>query len=593
MTTKKVERRLAAILSADVVGYAKLMGADEESTLARLQAHRKQFIDPTIAEHRGRIVKLMGDGALVEFASAVDAVKCAIEIQRGMAERNVAVPEDRRIKFRIGINLGDVMIEGDDLYGDGVNVAARIEGLAEPSGICISNTVFDQVRDRIPHDFEDLGEHSVKNITRPVRVYRVPLSEREAAMARPELPHQAGAPELPDRPSIAVLPFDNMSGDPEQEYFTDGIAEDIITALSLWRWFPVIARNSTFTYKGKAVDIKQVGRELGVRYVLEGSVRKAGNRVRISAQLIDAATGAHVWAEKFDRELSDIFDLQDEITRRVAGTLIPELSAAEQRRVFREPPRDLNAWDLFLRGQWHFNRFNRDDMVEARRLYRAALDLDPNFPSAHAFVAQTYLWSVLLDWEDAPQEALQSAHLHVTRALASDDRDPMAHAAMGGMMFLLRRYNEAVAELNVAVSLNPSLAVSYVVLAGVRLLNGEPAEAITVCGQAMRLSPHDPLAFWPETIVGLSNYLLKQYEEASIWARNALRHKPDFPFPNFNLAAACAQLGRLDESKEALAQAYRVQADHSFSFIQAGYPFKNPADFDHVIDGLRKAGWEG
>ncbi len=339
-------RRLAAILAADVAGYSRLMGADEEGTLERLKALRRELLDPKIAEHHGRIVKTTGDGLLVEFASVVDAVRCAVAVQQAMPERNTDVAADSRIELRIGINLGDVIVEGDDLYGDGVNIAARIEALADAGGVFVSNTVHDQVRDRLPFVFEDLGEQQVKNIARPVRVYRVRdvgAGQGPSAPAAPALP-------LPDKPSIAVLPFANMSGDPEQEYFVDGMVEEIITALSRIRWLFVIARNSTFTYKGRAVDVKQVGRELGVRYVLEGSVRKAGNQVRITAQLIDALTGTHLWADRFDGSLEDVFELQDRVAVSVAGVIEPALQAAEMRRSAARPTTDLTAYDLYLRA---------------------------------------------------------------------------------------------------------------------------------------------------------------------------------------------------------------------------------------------------
>ncbi len=365
MAEPRAERRLAAILAADVAGYSRLMGADEEGTLAALKAHRRELVDPTIAEHRGRIVKTTGDGLLAEFASVVDAVRCAVAIQEGMAERDAAVPEDRRIAFRIGVNLGDIIIDEDDIYGDGVNVAARLEGLAEPGGICIGRAARDQVRDRLDLDLEDIGEQAVKNIARPVRVFRVKLPAPEA-----EAP---AALALPDKPSIAVLAFANMSGDPEQEYFADGIAEDIITALSRFRWFFVIARNSSFTYKGQAVDVKQVARELGVQYVLEGSVRKAGNRVRITAQLIDALTGRHVWAERYDRDLTDIFAVQDEITETIAGAVAPSFVSAEARRAERKRPEDLDAWDLALKGNWHLAQSGRENVAAAVSLFEAAI----------------------------------------------------------------------------------------------------------------------------------------------------------------------------------------------------------------------------
>ena len=374
-------RRLAAILAADVAGYSRLMGADEEGTLERLKALRRELLDPKIAEHHGRIVKTTGDGLLVEFASVVDAVRCAVAVQQAMPERNTGVAADNRIELRIGINLGDVIVEGDDLYGDGVNIAARIEALADAGGVFVSNTVHDHVRDRLPFVFEDLGEQQVKNIARPVRVYRVgraPLGRRERrrdAGSRPALP-------LPDKPSIAVLPFANMSGDPEQEYFADGMVEEIITALSRIRWLFVIARNSSFTYKGQAVDVKQVGRELGVRYVLEGSVRKAGQRVRITGQLIDAMTGTHLWADRFDGSLEDVFELQDKVAVSVAGVIEPALQAAEMRRSAARPTTDLTAYDLYLRALAAFYPMTKERIFEALGLLEQAIAIDRHYGPA-------------------------------------------------------------------------------------------------------------------------------------------------------------------------------------------------------------------
>ena len=360
MATERVERRLAAILAADVAGYSRLMGADEEGTLARLKALRREVADPKIKEHRGRIVKTTGDGLLLEFASVVDAVRCAVEVQREITERNADVPRDRRIELRMGINVGDIIKDGRDIHGDGVNVAARLEALAEPGGICVSRVVRDQVRDKLDFSFEDMGERQVKNISRPVRVLRVLLGDgpgrpepAAAASATPPLP-------LPDKPSLALLPFTNMSGDSEQEFVSDGIAEDVITALSRYPSLFVIARNSSFTYKGQAVDVKQVGRELGVRYVLEGSMRKAGNRIRVTAQLIEAGTGNHVWAERYDRDLADIFAVQDEITHALTTALAPAIADAELRRAIRKPPETLDAWAAYQRGLWHVSKANSD-----------------------------------------------------------------------------------------------------------------------------------------------------------------------------------------------------------------------------------------
>jgi TolB-like protein/class 3 adenylate cyclase len=377
-------RRLAAILAADVAGYSRLMGADEEGTLERLKALRHELVDPKISEHRGRVVKTTGDGMLVEFASVVDAVRCAVEVQQAMPERNTSIAAESRIELRIGINLGDVIVEDDDLYGDGVNIAARIEALADAGGVFVSNTVHDHVRDRLPFVFEDLGEQQVKNITRPVRVYRVRNSD--AAAKSPSATVQPAPLPLPDKPSIAVLPFANMSGDPEQEYFADGMVEEIITALSRIRWLFVIARNSTFTYKGQAVDVKEVGRELGVCYVLEGSVRKGGGRVRITAQLIDALAGTHLWADRFDGSLEDVFDFQDKVALSVAGVIEPALQAAETARSADRPTNDLTAYDLYLRAYAMFYS-SGTQIPEAIRLLERAIERDPRYGPALSLAA--------------------------------------------------------------------------------------------------------------------------------------------------------------------------------------------------------------
>ena len=440
-------RRLAAILAADVAGYSRLMGADEEGTLARLNAHRRALLDPKIAEHGGRIVKTTGDGLLAEFPSVVDAVRCAVEVQRGMAGRNVAVPAAERIEFRIGINLGDIIVEAGDIFGDGVNIAARLEGLAEPGGVLISNTVDDQVRDRLPFAFTDLGDQQVKNIARPVRVYRV------AAQAQP-MPETALP--LPGKPSIAVLPFQNMSGDPEQEYFVDGMVEEIITALSRIHWLFVIARNSTFTYKGRAVDVKQVGRELGVRYVLEGSVRKGGNRVRITAQLIDASDGTHLWADRFDGLIEDVFELQDKIAVNVAGVIEPTLQAAEMRRSAARPTSDLTAYDLYLRAFAAIYPITQEGLVEALGLLEQAIAIDPRYGPALSWAAMCHRRLAIDGWAKGNRcKAIDFAR----QALRVAQNDPgiLANAA-----FVLAYFGEDIGAMigliDRALALNPSFA---------------------------------------------------------------------------------------------------------------------------------------
>src|SRR5262245_33534606 len=406
VATGTVERRLTAILAGDVVGYSRLMGEDEEGTLARLNAHRSEFLDPKIAEHRGRIVKRTGDGILIEFASAVDALRCALKVQKGMAERNAGVPTHQRIELRIGINVGDIIVEDGDIFGDGVNIAARLEGISAPGGVCISEDVYRQVRGKFDATFEDIGEQKLKNIVQPVRVYRMRIVGTSAGASTSE--HSTTLP-LPDKPSIAVLAFQNMSGEAEQEYFADGIAEDIITALSKTRWLFVIARNSSFIYKGRTVDIKQIGRELGVRYVLEGSVRKSGNRVRITAQLIEAATGAHTWAERYDRDLADIFAVQDEITGSVVNAIEPAMAQAEQQRVSRKLPDSLDAWEAYHRGLWHFLKQEPGENDQARPFFQRAIELDRGFAPGYYALAMTHLWDAVAYNTRPLQESLGAA----------------------------------------------------------------------------------------------------------------------------------------------------------------------------------------
>jgi adenylate cyclase len=512
-------RRLAAILAADVAGYSRLMGADEEGTLERLKALRRELVDPKIAEHRGRVVKTTGDGLLVEFASVVDAVRCAVEVQQAMPERSTSAAAENRIELRIGINLGDVIVEGDDLYGDGVNIAARIEGLADPGGVFVSNTVHDHVRDRLPFVFEDLGERQVKNIARPVRVYRVRATLTHPAATAPGSPlsriagegaerqrREAGegsspALPLPDKPSIAVLPFANMSGDPEQDYFADGMVEEIITAFSRIRWLFVIARNSTFTYKGQAVDVKQVGRELGVRYVLEGSVRKAAGRVRITAQLIDALSGTHLWADRFDGSLEDVFELQDKVAVSVAGVIEPALMAAEMRRSAARPTTDLTAYDLYLRALAALYPTTKSGIFEALALFEQAIAIDGRYRPALSFAAMCHLHLVRDGWAEERQTSRRKASDLARQALHVAENDPgiLANAALvlgyfgediGAMIGLVDR----------ALVLNPSFARGWNLSGVLRLWAGQPDLAIEHLEILLRLSPRErmgqPLTRW-------------------------------------------------------------------------------------------------
>jgi adenylate cyclase len=502
-------RRLAAILAADVAGYSRLMGIDEEGTLNRLKGLRRDLMDPKITEHRGRIVKTTGDGILLEFASVVDAVRCAVEVQEAMVGRDKDVAVEQRIQFRVGINLGDVIVDGDDIHGDGVNVAARLEAIAEPGAVCVSAAAWEQVRGKVSFAAKDLGEHHLKNIERPQRVFRIGtgLPAPAEAIAKP-LP-------LPDKPSIAVLPFQNMSGDPEQEYFADGMVEDIISGLSRIGWLFVIARNSSFTYKGKAIDVKQVGRELGVRYVLEGSVRKAGPRVRITGQLIDATTGGHIWVDRFDGALEDVFDLQDHVTASVVGAIEPRLQRAEIERAGRKPTESLDAYDYFLRGMASFHLLTSDSLLEARRLYQRATELDPNYASPYAMAAQRILRCRSNGWLEDPDREIADGVRLARRAAALGKDDPTALWSSGRCLaYLAGELETGAAHIERALLLNPNLAAAWSASGWVRTFLGEPAHAIERFERAMRLSPLDPFAYYAFAGMGEAHLFAGHYDEA-------------------------------------------------------------------------------
>jgi adenylate cyclase len=553
MAEERLQRRLAAILSADVVGYSRLMGVDEAGTLSRLNALRRELIDPAIAAHSGRIVKLMGDGALVEFASAVDAVTCAIEIQRQLRGRDAGGSEADPIRFRIGINVGDIIIEGDDILGDGVNIAARIEGVAEPGGISLSEDAWRQVQGKVTANFVDSGEHNLKNIARPVRVYRIALGGEDT------IHPSATAPSIPDKPSIAVLPFQNMSGDPEQEYFADGMVEDIISALSRFKSLFVIARNSSFTFKGKAVDIKQIGRELGVGYVLEGSVRKAANKVRITGQLIEAATGAHLWADKFDGTLDDVFELQDNITASVAGAITSKISNAEVAKSARKPAENWASYDHYLRGLDLQSKRSREGTIGAIAQFKKAIELDPMFGLAYAHAALTmnslrYLFQHHFAKEDC-DEALFLASRAID--LAPDDGFVLAYC---GLVFgdMAGDFERGASLADRAISLNPNLAAAWNIKGWMYLRLGEAEIAMTAFDQAVRLNPLDQ---WLIPIVwrGKANAcsLIGQYDQGIAWAEMLLAQSPsDLPglwalWANHSLAGNC---------KEAVDAASRLRA---------------------------------
>jgi TolB-like protein/class 3 adenylate cyclase len=589
LATGRVERRLAAILAADVAGYSRLMGADEEGTHERLKAHLQHLVDPKIEEHRGRIVKNTGDGMLVEFGSVVEAVRCAAEIQLGMIDRNADIPEDERISFRMGVNLGDVIVEPEDIFGDGVNIAARLEALAEPGGICVTRVVRDQVRDKLDFSFEDKGEHQVKNIARPIRVHRVVLGEA------PGSPEPATGPSikpplaLPDKPSIAVLPFQNMSGDPEQEYFADGMVEEIITALSRIRWLFVIARNSSFTYKGQAVDVKQVGRELGVRYVLEGSVRKAGGRVRITAQLIEAETDAHLWAERFDGSLEDIFELQDQVANSVAGVIEPTLQAAEIRRSVERPTSDMTAYDLYLRAVALGFSWERGGILQSIELLEQAIERDPRYGSALIEAAFRHFEIHLNGWSENPGVNRRKGIELARQALqvAGDDPNVLTRAA-----YVLGYFSEeisiAIALLARGLELNPSSARGWQWSGWLRLWAGEPDLAIKHFETSLRLNPREQRAN-PFMGIGVAHFFARRFEEARAMLRQSLQEKPNW-VPTYRfLASCCAHLGRIDEAREIVEQLRCL----TNVIVPAATHWRNLEHRELFLSGLRLTVGEG
>jgi TolB-like protein len=542
MVEERVQRRLVAILAGDVAGYSRLMGADEEGTLSRLNVHRREFLEPTIADHRGRIVKRTGDGVLIEFASAVDAVRCGVEIQRGMIERNVPVPPDKRIELRMGIHVGDVIIEDGDIFGDGVNIAARLEGIAQPGGICISDDAYRQVRGKLDANFQDAGEHELKNIARPVRVYQLQQFERSET----EVPPLA----LPTKPSIAVLPFQNMSGDPEQEYFADGMVEDIITGLSRVKWLFVIARNSTFAYKNSSVDVKLVGRQLGVRYVLEGSVRKTANRIRITGQLVEAENGRHLWAERYDRDLADVFALQDDITISVVAAIEPSLRRAEVERVRRKRPDSLDAYDLLLRALPSIYTCMPEGATKALPLLERALGTEPTYALAHGFAGWAH--EIIFVRGGMRRENYENAIRHAYAAIEHGRDDAMALALAGFTIGMIEHDRKvAIDAFEMALGLSASCAFVYSFGCAPVAFGGDAERAIDWAERAIRLSPLDAMNYIPHGVMGFALFLLGRDEEAVAACRRAIQVNPGFSLLHGWLAAPLAKLGRTGEAKAA------------------------------------------
>jgi TolB-like protein/class 3 adenylate cyclase/Tfp pilus assembly protein PilF len=587
VASEQAERRLTAILAADVAGYSRLMGADEEGTLAQLKAHRRALVDPTINEHRGRIVKTTGDGMLVEFGSVVDALRCAVEIQRRMVERNAEVPREKRIEFRVGIHQGDIIIDGGDIFGDGVNVAARLEGLAEPGSICVSARVQEDAQGKLDIPFEDIGEQRLKNIVRPVRVYRVkpvqPVANAAAIIQT--------ALSLPDKPSIAVLPFQNMSGDSEQDYFADGVVEEIITALSRFRELFVIARNSSFTYKGRAVDVKQVGRELGVRYVLEGSVRKAANRVRIAVQLIDAISGIHLWADRFEGMFEDIFELQDQVTENVVGAIAPKIEQVEIERTKHKRTDSLDAYDCYLRAMMHFHQWTSESISEALRLFYKAIELDSSFASAHGLAAWCYVRRRLSGWMKDPLQEMPELERLARRAGELANDDPVALYSAGWALVQVSGYAETgAAMIDRAITLNANITDAWLLGGWTKIYLGDSDKAIEYFRRAIRLNPLDRLVARMRTGLAAAQFLSGSYQEASVSAQSALRQHPS-DLPLLRVAAASHALaGQMTEAQKTIAKICELDPALRLSTVGALAPCRRPQDVSRYVDGLRKAG---
>ncbi|HEV2606200.1 MAG TPA: adenylate/guanylate cyclase domain-containing protein [Microvirga sp.] len=584
----RVERRLAAILAADVAGYSRLMSQDEVGTLRTLTAHR-EVMDRLIAEHGGRIANTAGDSVLAEFPSAVDAVQCAVEIQKTLADLNTGAEPDRALCFRIGVHVGDVMIRGTDLLGDGVNIAARLESLAEPGGVCISGDVYRHVRKALSFTFTDLGPQQVKNIDEPVQAFSVVVQAPLTSLAVQSKPPTRRQPlPLPDKPSIAVLPFTNLSGDPEQEYFADGMTDEITTGLSRLRWLLVIARNSTFAYKGRSVDVRQVGRELGVRYVLEGSVRAVRNRVRVSAQLIEAETGSHIWAERYDRQMDDLFALQDEITEKVVGAIEPHLYAEEGLRVSRQAPASIDTWGLVVRAIGLVSRVGRKDNEEARALLDRAVEVEPTYARAHAILGWALWWAAWNYWLDDEDAGITEARRRAETALSLDPNEPWARMVFGLCLSAERNRDQAVRELEAALRVNPSFALGYSVFGWVLVCAGRFDAAVEETGKALQLSPNDSFRSFYELNHGLALLPSRRFAEALPYLQKALVAFPDVPQQYTVLISCYGHLGQLDEVPRLLERRNRFSPQLTVSLNRhqlRDYPFGSV-----VAEGLSKAG---
>jgi adenylate cyclase len=625
MNAQDVKRKLTAILSADVKGYSLLMGADEEGTLRTLTAYREVMAELVLG-HRGRVVNAPGDALLAEFESVVDAVKSAVEIQRELAKRNADLPPDRRMEYRIGINLGDVMVDGEAIYGDGVNIAARMESLAEGGGICISGTVYDHIENKLPFGYEYLGEQTVKNIAKPVRVYRILMesgipsevtvkvkgrNRKYVATAvavvviigaivawqfiwRPSHPKIEVASKekmafpLPDKPSIAVLPFTNMSGDSKEDYFSDGITEEIITALSKVPYLFVIARNSTFTYKGKPVKVKQVSEELGVRYVLEGSVRKEGGKVRITAQLIDALTGHHLWADRYDRDLRNIFALQDEITMKIITAMQVKLTVGELANLWAGGTKNLEAYLKCMEAYTNYLRTTKEGNALGKKLAEEVIALDPKYPRGYVLLAQIYLWDILLGTTESPEKSLAKAKDLAEKAIALDNSESTAHGLLGSIYLMSRQHDKAITQVERAISLNPNDASNQIRLGFVLLNSGRPQEAISALKNHKRLNPIPSQQYYLQLVTAYR--LSGQYKEAIETGKEALRQVPNNINIYLQLAAAYMMMGREEEARAAAIEVMKINPKFSLEWYAKTIYFKNQTDIDKTIEALRKAG---
>ncbi|UVO27550.1 adenylate/guanylate cyclase domain-containing protein [Bradyrhizobium arachidis] len=580
MAQERVERRLAAILAADVAGYSRLMGLDEAGTARRLR-DRLAAMRPIVGKHDGRIVKTTGDGVLIEFPSVVAAVECAIKVQKLMARRNAKLVAEQRVLYRIGINLGEVLVEGDDILGDGVNIAARLEGIADPGGICLSRSAYEQVKSKIDTQYADMGEQRLKNIADPLQVFRVNVGLAAAASASPTLP-------LPDGPSIVVLPFTNLSVDPEHAYFADGVTEDLTTALSRLRWLFVIARNSAFVYKDKAVDVRTIARDLGVRYALEGSVRAAGQRIRITGQLIDGETAKHIWAEKYDRQLHDIFTVQDEITENIVAAIEPHLYAQEGYRAARQPPESVDVWGLVIRAIDLINKFGRKHNEEAQRLLRRAIKIDPSYARAHATLSWAIWWATLYYYVEDRSEGYRQSALHAQEALRLDQSEPWAHMTVGLNLSTSGQHQRALAEHQAALNLNPSFALAHTAYGWALLRAGRFDDAIAETAKALRMSPLDSFSGLYTTIHGLALLAARRFAEALPYLRASVAADAEFAGHYNALISCCGHLGLIEEAEEFTARRNKVGPP-----LRVGVLRNNLRGFAHCevfAEGLIKAG---